>query len=455
MVRMCQCHTQYAYMGTAGAIGSDRGQHETRLPGLADLADLPNVTEAPRSYWLGPSLHRWMPTSLDDVVSAAAAGSLDETHWVELKKAIPATSKEANLELARDLASLGADGGLLVIGVDDDGGRAGDVVGTGDLSRLRDRIDQVARSRVHPPLPVSTTVILDSSDPTGDRGCLLVSVPASPDAPHMADHHYWGRGDTGKRKLGDLEVRRYFAERRLREEQAAARMAAWIRSPSVRPNASSGGRAYAVAAPRGGRLDQLLDLLYRGDGTLPSAIQAAADAVSARARAGFPISMATRYYRGNRHEGYTTDDRENPGSIDERELVVVEMHEDGAVHVLHGQVTTEHSSSGRIIQVSIVGEVVLQTLLLATHLGGQSGYYGQWDVGVHVTHTRGASDSQLAVHGGVKGASWPEDTYEQIATVTSEELMAHPERVAHRLLLPLARVLRVERQLATSLGIVN
>ena len=65
-----------------------------------------------------------------DLVSAAAGGLLDESHWMELKREIPRT-KGSNVELARDLASFAVDGGVLVIGVDeDDLGRADQVVGT-------------------------------------------------------------------------------------------------------------------------------------------------------------------------------------------------------------------------------------------------------------------------------------------------------------------------------------
>jgi hypothetical protein len=107
------------------------------------------------SYYLGPDRGRWIPSSWDDIVAAAAAGILDEgTHWVEIKKDVPASSRSANLELARDLASLAVDGGLLVIGVVDANGKAGDVVGA-NLAGLVQRIDQVARDRVDPPLTVA------------------------------------------------------------------------------------------------------------------------------------------------------------------------------------------------------------------------------------------------------------------------------------------------------------
>jgi hypothetical protein len=57
------------------------------------------------------------------------AGVLDETHWVALKQAVPATSKPVNLELAKDPASLSVDGGVLIIGIADARRAAGDVGG--------------------------------------------------------------------------------------------------------------------------------------------------------------------------------------------------------------------------------------------------------------------------------------------------------------------------------------
>jgi hypothetical protein len=78
-------------------------------------------------------------------------GKLDETHWLELKREIP-TTKGSNAELARDLASLAVDGGLLIIGIEEvDLGRVGAIVGT-DLAGLAERVDAIARSRVDPPL---------------------------------------------------------------------------------------------------------------------------------------------------------------------------------------------------------------------------------------------------------------------------------------------------------------
>jgi hypothetical protein len=67
---------------------------------------------------------------------------------------------------------------------------------------LADRVDQVARDKVQPPLVVRSQEV---SDRPG-WGCLLVHVPPSAQAPHMVDYVYYGRGDRANVRLGDEQV---------------------------------------------------------------------------------------------------------------------------------------------------------------------------------------------------------------------------------------------------------
>src|SRR6266540_7148296 len=69
--------------------------------------------------YLGPETGRWAPGTWTDVVEAAAGGLIDESHWVDLKQELPSGKAKHNTDLAKDLASLAVDGGLLVIGVED------------------------------------------------------------------------------------------------------------------------------------------------------------------------------------------------------------------------------------------------------------------------------------------------------------------------------------------------
>lgn len=73
------------------------------------------------SFYVGPGNPPLRISQWNDLVAAAETGTLAETQWVELKGAIPASSSAANLELARDLASLSVDGGVLIVGVKDPG----------------------------------------------------------------------------------------------------------------------------------------------------------------------------------------------------------------------------------------------------------------------------------------------------------------------------------------------
>lgn len=142
---------------------------------------------AARSVYLGPGRGRWTPSSHAEVAAAAAGGLLDEGYHLELKQEIP-TGAAGNKELGRDLASFAVDGGVIAVGIADDASTAGTVVDV-DLPGLAERVDQVARSRVTPPLSVLCRALPNPDQP--DRGVLLVEIPPSP------TRRTWPRTGTG------------------------------------------------------------------------------------------------------------------------------------------------------------------------------------------------------------------------------------------------------------------
>src|SRR5699024_364462 len=104
-----------------------------------------------------------------------------------------------NMELARDLASLSVHGGVIIFGVRD---KTLEVVGF-DTTGLRDRISQVAATKISPPL---VPLIADDIEGPEGRKLLVVSVPPSLLAPHMVDERYYGRSADGKRDHPDPEA---------------------------------------------------------------------------------------------------------------------------------------------------------------------------------------------------------------------------------------------------------
>jgi hypothetical protein len=68
-----------------------------------------------------------------DLEEAAREGLLDEHTFVELKLALPPSGK--NAETAKNLASFGVLGGVLIVKIrDEGGGKAGEVTGVNDAS---------------------------------------------------------------------------------------------------------------------------------------------------------------------------------------------------------------------------------------------------------------------------------------------------------------------------------
>lgn len=143
----------------------------------------------------------WSPTSEDEIRRAAANGLLAETHYLDLKRELPA-GDSGNRGLAKDIAAFALDGGTILIGVDED--TTPPSITPVDLAGLPERVEQIAGMRVQEGVVVSTVAI--ETPPGSGQGVLVVRVPASPRAPHMADGKYYGRGDKTNRPLSHPEV---------------------------------------------------------------------------------------------------------------------------------------------------------------------------------------------------------------------------------------------------------
>lgn len=399
------------------------------------------------SYYLGPSRDRWTPSSWQDVVDAAANGLLDETQWVELKEMLR-TGKDANLELARDLAALAVDGGLLVVGIQDQSGKAGEVVGTA-LVGLADRVDQVSRDRVHPPLIVRPIEVPDP-DREG-HGCLIVVVDASTEAPHMADGRYWGRGPTGKRNLGDADVRRLLDLNSRRREDFAQAFRDQIETGPL----SGPGCLHVLLSPRAGRsgsLAQLVDAPHELMNLVANAAQPdprgwRIDSLmqSRRRVAGIELSNVDL-------NGPQSDTRSEFGYA----FTVMSVRDDGQVGLTVTGIVGEQEVNGQIgrwVSTDGIVSCTRQLLAVVAGLADLAGYGGSWDVGMAVT---GLLDARPYREDGLRtrmyGPSYPDAEYVGLSATTTTELVDQPNDVLGRLARPLLRVMGEERKLTLPSG---
>lgn len=369
-------------------------------------------------------------------------GVLDETQWVELKEAIPASSKPANLELAKDLASLSVDGGILIVGIQDANGAAGGVVGTQTVG-LSDRIAQVATGRVSPPLNV-TIDLFPHPDQAG-LGVAVVTVPASEGAPHMVAGHYWGRGATGKRTLSDDEVRRLMADRQSRAagfEQRLRHVREQL-DPQDLGHPHRRGRMYVRLEPAGAVHGEPLSdrltthppqqLMFDSLGFEPT-YRPAFDSLNHK------VLHPDGYGAASVPTGQTTGD--------DTDFLIVLIGDDGSLSMSCPAVRSSDASNGpsEVVHVGYLREVLHAAVVLAATVANRyAGYQGPWRTGVLVTDLRGRFASQIpGEFDSRRCPPYPLDEYLQVGAATTQEMSDEPAMVVTQLVRRLLRSLGVE-----------
>lgn len=159
----------------------------------------------------------WVPKSVEELESAVASGSRDETHNLEFKREPP-----NNKSIAREVAGLAVDGGVFIIGVGEDEAGRPTILAPFELVGWRDRVQQIVRTSIEEP-PFVDVIELWKDDTTG---YLVIAVPASPRAPHQVtvgrDNRFYGRSGTLTVPLEEGDVARIYQRReRWAEERDA------------------------------------------------------------------------------------------------------------------------------------------------------------------------------------------------------------------------------------------
>lgn len=394
------------------------------------------------SFYVGPDRPLLRVAVWGDLVAAAQAGVLTESQWVELKAGLPAAAPKANLELARDLASLSADGGVLVIGVRDPGQAAEDVEGVDeDVESLKSRVSQVAVGRIQPPLNVTLSVVANP-DAEG-RHVLLVTVPASQLAPHMVDERYWGRSATGKRPLGDVETSRLWAERRAAKDDLDRRLLAIPDDiTQLWPEPRQLGLAHLLLEPP----------LGIGPPTRPVNVTTVLNAASFQPAWQPSLSQLTTTLPHPDGHAFASFDPEREDWPEQYRLHVLAL-DTGAIRLLapatrpFGRVT--EGPTPPCMSVNALMELTHQALELADLVGREHlGTTGAWAVGLHLDGLAGVHSVQSLSSSmfAFQGRPYPRSTYTRTITASSQQLQ-QPAPIVEALLGDLARGLGLQRML--------
>lgn len=345
---------------------------------------------------------------------------------------------QANLELARDLASLSVDGGVLLVGVSD---KTKDVVGVPDVEALRDRIVQVAAGRISPSLYVDTTAIWHPTDP--GKAVVIVSVPASASAPHMVDERYWGRSSSGKRPLGDSEVERLIADRPRRSETLQSDVAALEELDPIEPADREHGHLYVLLRPLGHAGQTFSEGLA---GRHPQ--QMINEALGAFRPQWEPLSSPPPYNLPH-PDGLLLSQT----SVDDQER---ELHsfrllfqDDGAVHAVFGggtrpfgplgqEDTPETTSPGQLL------ELIHGLVVIAGHVGSELlGYWGEWETGIYLDRLKDIRPIQAHTAWATSSHAYQKVDYFRATRTTTREMSEKPHTVVERLIRALLKGLGV------------
>jgi hypothetical protein len=381
------------------------------------------------------------------------SGAISESHHLEAKRMV-APGKGANLELARDLASLAVGGGVLLLGVDEDKQTGTFSLAPQPLRDLSERVEQVSQTRIAPRLTVRFQEIRSATD--AEVGYLIVDVPPSPDAPHMVEGRYYGRGDKTKYVLADGEVRRIMGLSRDRRVRFRDRLAAEVERGPAPPHAPPEAHLFVVAAPSTGRPEMLHDALVRSGSSLRDWGQTT---LLGGAPGAPPLWSPDAYNESDRSDPVRLEPSANgigmyhhqtfaPRITDSEDdediwpstlhLFRLEIDDDGTIHLFCGVVTEkgrDYSSTAerRVTRTPLVAGLMARVVRTAVEVSNAVTYTGSWDIGLQLTNLRGAISSPDGWNVGESPVAYSEDGYSAAGQFLVDELSRDEPTVVIRL----------------------
>lgn len=380
---------------------------------------------------------RWIPTSEDELRDAVAGRVPVENHYLDFKAMI-ATGDKANLGLAIDLASFAIDSGTILVGVDE--GTDPPALAPVPLAGLKERVDQIGRSRVDPPLLVTCIEIPASGRP--GEGYLVVSVPSSPMAPHMVDSVYRGRGDTTNIRLGDADVRRIRDQRRQGEFDIRAVLRSEVERDPIDGDERQNGHLFIVAEPVFADAEMLV----------PVAGEKASEWLNATFKNSAPrltsdwapdISSVARVVRGSRGWSMRSWSGERSKAASDREdgTIELEVLENGGLRLYSARATDLMGAMPVVVDVLVYG-LAWRVVDWTRTVADQAGFVGNWRFGIALTGINGARSHAVANRAFHSAARQFEgDEYEAWTEATYAELAGDPDAVVERLVGRLNRAL--------------
>lgn len=409
----------------------------------------------------------WHPEDEAAIEAAVREGLISESHFFDAKREIE-QSAAARKELARDLVSFAIDGGSLLIGLEEDKIQRTWNLAPQPLAGQAERVEMIAKTLSDPPLFVVTHELPSQQDPS--KGYLLVTIPASPVAPHMVAGIYYGRGHVTRNRLSDSEVRRLHAMQRGSEEKVDELIDSEIGRDPTRSSGRRNGHLFVVAQPvngskhlarsfvRGHRqgIDEVVNQAESTLGALTGLPPTPSYASSYASRSAGVALCSPTLENGRLLASVDDDERIEANAVD------IEFREDGGIRIFVGRMTWSRPNSWgarpptKIINDGVAVAYALRIVHMARLVSLRTGYMGSWDFGLAADALSGGISMVFST--GVSfntPAAFDEASYREATRATFVELSERPREVAERLVGALVRALGSQVQFADSLSTDN
>lgn len=374
----------------------------------------------------------WIPKTEDEIVAAVRSGSLEETTIFDAKRELP--DNKSNVDIAKDVASMANDGGVLLYGVGEDEHKRPTVLNPIFLAGQAERINNIARTSIAEPPAISISTIPTVDDPS--KGYIIVVIPPSERAPHMVDHRYYGRTAKGNTPLNEGEVARLYERRQRWEIDCEKLLDEEIQRAPFPPHREF-AYLHIIAQPVF-RTESLLERAVSSNQAIQELLSELVVQVGGNNL--LPRSSQLDFFAPpqwiRRAEGFLG--KLTGFDVQPEHTLNLQIDVDGTCHLFCGRAAQRGAGDTFGFNEYIVAANTAQFLALLGILYAKTSYVGLVDIGVALTGLKGSKLTwSTDAPGFMPFTPYDRDEYRRTMRVSALTLKDDPIDVARRLLMPL------------------
>lgn len=379
----------------------------------------------------------WMPKTEEEIIEAVTSGALEESTIFDAKRELP--DKNKNKEIAKDVAAMAVNGGVIIYGIDEDEQGRPNILSPVPLAGQRERIASVVQSSVQEPPVFSSYAIPTAADPA--IGYIVVVVPPSERAPHMVvvkgEYRYYGRSETVNVPLSEGEVARIYERRQRSEVDREALLNAEIERAPIEPHKDF-VYLHMFARP-----------VFRNEDMLSQALGEEAHSPNAREQLRKIIGeVSTQSVYPRNHspdfdsliryrlmsDGWMINEGQSE-PIDIGHMLRLKTDFDGSTHLFCGRAGERINNRVEVFDGCVAGNG-LRFLVFIGKLYEKAKYFGMVDLGVALTGVKGATLYTQNIRYRDYFGSYEENQYRKTLRTSAITLVDEPRQVARQLFMP-------------------